>query len=435
MKALRATLAALLVMAMMAFPAFAQDGKTGAGDDQQIPDNQQSGGGKGTVTKTFELTLNGTVPADRAFGVAFGTLDQFESDQAQDVIFCGQPDPQAGDVVVSDEDCVGGGNTYTYSAEFAQGTELYFTYITAVEGDEENTIEFFFGNFTFEGPGDAEVLNADMTNHAFYTFGKGTGAGDEQETPDNQQEGDKDAGAGDDQQDGRTGAGKTPDNQQTGGGKTPDNQQGGGGDTVTKTFELTVNGDVPADAAFVVGYLEEGEDPDTGGHFVILCGDIGQIPEEDLEGIPAEDIISDEPCGGNGAVHSFEREFAQGTGIAYFFARASVTDEEVFEVFHTSIQGTIEDDPGPEDFETLDTDMTNTAWYTFGKGTGAGDEQETPDNQQDDAQDDVQDDQQGEMPDELPDTGAGGLAGGLPLGPAAGASLLAASGYVMLRRR
>ncbi len=40
------------------------------------------------------------------------------------------------------------------------------------------------------------------------------------------------------------------------------------------------------------------------------------------------------------------------------------------------------------------------------------------------------------MPEELPDTGAGGLAGGLPLGSAAaGASLLAASAYGVIRRR
>jgi hypothetical protein len=97
--------------------------------------------------------------------------------------------------------------------------------------------------------------------------------------------------------------------------------------------------------------------------------------------------------------------------------------------------------------KTLNADMTNTAFYTGGKGTGAGevpdnqqegekpdtsagDKQETPDDQQegetpdtgagetpDNQQDDVQGDQQGEMPEELPETGAGGLAPvGLPIG-------------------
>ena len=198
MKTLRATLAALFFMALMAFPAFAQDGKTGAGDDQQVPDNQQTGGGGDMVTKTFELTLNGDVPADRAFGVAYGTFDEFEADEPTDVIFCGQPAPRIGDVVVSDEDCVGDGETYTYSVDLPEGTELYFTYLTAEEGDEENTAEPFFGNITFEGPGEAEVLNADMTNTAWYTFGKGTGAGDDQQDGEDKDSG---AGAGDDQQD------------------------------------------------------------------------------------------------------------------------------------------------------------------------------------------------------------------------------------------
>jgi hypothetical protein len=103
-------------------------------------------------------------------------------------------------------------------------------------------------------------------------------------------------------------------------------------------------------------------------------------------------------------------------------------------------------DTGPREVihaieETLDTDMTNSAYYTFGKDTGAGDEQETPDNQQggekpDTSAGEVPDNQQGDMPDELPDTGAGGLAGGLPTGSAAAAvSLLAASGYGVIRRR
>ncbi len=243
-------------------------------------------------------------------------------------------------------------------------------------------------------------------------------------------------------QDGKTGAG---DDQQV-----PDNQQGGGGgDLVTKTFELTINGTVPADAAFIVGYVEEGQDPDTEGHFVILCGDLSQLPEEELEGIPDEDIISDEGCVGDGAVQSFEREFAQGTSLAFFFARASVTDEEVFEIFFTSLQDpNIEDDQPlePGDFETLDTDFTNTAFFTFGtgddkqddaqddgagagddqqdgedkdSGAGAGDDQQTPDNQQDDTQDDgtgagdEQDDTQddgsgaGDKQDDTQDDGSG----------------------------
>ncbi len=52
--------------------------------------------------------------------------------------------------------------------------------------------------------------------------------------------------------------------------------------------------------------------------------------------------------------------------------------------------------------------------------------------------DDQDDDQQGEMPDELPETGVGGMSGvaGLPVDSITGAlSLLAVSGYAILRRR
>ncbi len=224
--------------------------------------------------------------------------------------------------------------------------------------------------------------------------------------------------AGDDQQ----------DDQQTGGGG--DQQGGGGASMVTKTFELTLNGDVPADAAFVAGYLEEGQDPDTEGRFVILCGDLSQIPPEEIQDIPDEDIISDEACVGN--VYSFERDFAQGTNLAFFFARASVTDEEFFEIFHTSLQNrNLDEPPGPGDFETLNTDFTNTAWYTF---TGAGDVQ---DDQQDDQQGGGGDDQQDEdLPEAMPETGAGGMAGtGLPIAQVAAAvSLLAAGAYGVRRR-
>lgn len=170
-----------------------------------------------------------------------------------------------------------------------------------------------------------------------------------------------------------------------------------------------------------MGYLEEGQDPDEEGRFVVLCGDLSQLPPEELEGIPHEDIISDEACVGGGNTISFERRFARGTRLAFFFARASVTDEDVFEVFYTSIKdiSRFENDepPLPEDFETLATDRTNSAWYTFG---GAGD-----DGQDDDA----------DMPDEMPDTGAGAAAAPLAAGAAAAFSLLALSALSVVRRR
>ena len=242
-----------------------------------------------------------------------------------------------------------------------------------------------------------------------------------------------------------------PDNQQDGG-KTPDNQQGGG-DMVTKTFELTLNGTVPADAGFGVFYSLEGQDPEEEGSFVVVCGDLSQLPPEEREGIPEEDIVSDEACEGDGNTYSFEREFERGTRLAFLFARLSVTDEETFEIFHTSVDDPSriqnDEDPLPEDFETLNTDFTNTAWYTFGggagddkqdDGTGADDEQEVPDNQQDGEDKDAGagDDQQGEMPGEMPDTGMGGLATGATIpvaNVAAGLTMLVGAGYGVLRRR
>lgn len=189
---------------------------------------------------------------------------------------------------------------------------------------------------------------------------------------------------------------------------------GGQEDMVTKTFTLTLHGDVPADEGFIAGYVEEGQNPDTEGHFVVLCADLDRIPKEEREGIPSEDIISDQPCAGHGNVYSFERKFERGTGLAFFFARVSVTDEDFFEIFSTSLKGDLEldEDPGPEDFETLNSDTTNTAWFRF---SGGGDDQQMP---------------------EMPSTGAGGMAGGsLPLGNVAAAlALLAAGGYAVIRR-
>lgn len=199
---------------------------------------------------------------------------------------------------------------------------------------------------------------------------------------------------------------------------------GSSGDMVTKTFELTVDGTPPADAAFGVFYLEESEleegaDPETGGTFVVVCGDLSQLPPEERAEIPEEDIVSGEACVGDGHTYSFEREFARGTRLAFLFARLSVTDEETFQIFYTSVEdpSRIErgEDPLPEDFETLNTNSTNSAWYTF---SGAADDQQ-------------------EMPTDMPDTGAGALSAGsgLPWGTlAATLSLLVAGGCAAARR-
>ena len=181
-------------------------------------------------------------------------------------------------------------------------------------------------------------------------------------------------------------------------GKTPDNQQDG--DTVTKTFELTLNGDVPEGQAFAVRY---GQQQEGDVRVIVFCGDPAALA--DLPGYEALD-----ECVGDGSVYGESVELERGTTIFSTFERVSGDEEEFFFESNTG--------------EVLDADMTNTAWYTF--GGGAGDEQETPD------------DQQGEVPGEMPDTGMGGLAGGatIPVGNvAAGLAMLAGAGYAVLRRR
>ena len=209
-----------------------------------------------------------------------------------------------------------------------------------------------------------------------------------------------------------------PDNQQGGAGKTPDNQQDGDKEMVTKTFELTLSGDVPAGETFAVGLYCELKYNEGEGELLLFCSD------SDDPSVPA----GTEPCEGDGTTYRLSVELPMGDTLRTTFYRGFGLGPNT-EAFH-------------EVTETINADMTNTAYYTFGKGTGAGDDQETPDNQQDGDNKDsgageVPDDQQGEMPEELPDTGAGALAPGtaIPVGnAAAGLVMLAGAGYAVLRR-
>lgn len=170
-------------------------------------------------------------------------------------------------------------------------------------------------------------------------------------------------------------------------------------ETVTKTFKLTLHGDVPADQAFSVGFNLTGAD-----HTVLLpfCG-----------------RGTDTVCEGGGTVYTKTAEVQVGRSIDVRFVRAD-TDVEEAETFLSYT-------------ETLDSDRTNTAYYNYG-GAGGGDQQGG------DIQDDGQsgtgtgDGQEG-MPSGLPSTGAGGLAGGgLPIGGAAVPPLLAAGAFALRRR-
>ncbi len=173
---------------------------------------------------------------------------------------------------------------------------------------------------------------------------------------------------------------------------------------VTKTFTLTLKGDVPEDAIFPVFYATRDQlaaDPEDPNVF-LFCGqpptEFGLEPKADCEA----------------GVYTHTVQFEAGTEIAFAFARASETGPEDFEFFHQSFDGEQPSADDPGDFETLNTDFTNSAWFTFTAG----------------------DDQQ-EMP-AMPNTGAGGLAPGasIPVGnEAAGLAMLVGAGYTVLRRR
>jgi hypothetical protein len=210
--------------------------------------------------------------------------------------------------------------------------------------------------------------------------------------------------------------------------KTPKNQQSD--DTITKTFELTLNGDVPADRGFAVFYgtrdqfegLFESESEEQPFDYILFCGQ-----PEDAEF--ADTVVSDEDCVGDGTKYRAEVELPHGTELFFSYATAVETDLDTADFFFGNVGTLFETGELSGEPEVLDTDFTNTAWFTFG---GAGDDK------QDDTQDDAQDDQQGEMPGEMPDTGAGGLAAGatIPVGNAvAGLTMLVGAGYATVRRR
>lgn len=172
-------------------------------------------------------------------------------------------------------------------------------------------------------------------------------------------------------------------------------------DTVTKTFKLTLYGNVPAERVFEVKYLTEdeakaGADPKA----IQFCGGV-QDPG-------ASRIISREACTGNGTVYTADVEFKRGTKVGFmYFTLLASNPGGTEEVFFSSIKG-----PGapggPEDFETLTRDVVNSAKYHVGG-------QQTP---------------------RMPDTGAGGMAtAAVPGYSGMSALLLAAAGYALRRRR
>ncbi len=171
-------------------------------------------------------------------------------------------------------------------------------------------------------------------------------------------------------------------------------------ETVTKTFELTLHGDVPRDRVFAAYYSTDvtnvgGEPTD----YILFCGGT------ESERAGARQVVSQEDCVGDGAIYRAQVEFERGAQLVYFFIVA-VEGTENFEIFHTNVPSR-ESRP-----ELLSADTTNSAWYRF----SAGEDQQVPD---------------------MPATGAGAMSGNGA--PSAGNTLLlvllASAGGVLLGRR
>ncbi len=212
-----------------------------------------------------------------------------------------------------------------------------------------------------------------------------------------------------------------------------------GDDTVTKTFELTLTGDIPETQIFF-GFVATREFIETGEGQITLILFCGDVPDEDLEEAEQDPefdlvVVSSEACeGGEGTEYNADVELEQGAQIAFVIFRADLENEEDFEVIAES---GFDEEGNPTEFETIEEDTTNPISCNFENGScgngQVGDDQQMPSMVPDNAMDMVGG---GETP-EMPNTGAGGMAGGgVPVSNIAAAlSALAACGYAMLRCR
>jgi len=245
-----------------------------------------------------------------------GSYNGSETDAAVPLGFCGHVRNLP---VKPLRDCVGGGATYTFQRLILKGSEIEYRYFRNL-GEP--------GGKTFS-PG-RTTITQDATISATYTY---------RETPDEQRAG-----------------------------------------TATKTFELTLNGNVPEGQAFNVDYNPTGVDH---AFILPLCG-----------------RGADTKCEGGGTVYTVTAEIDVGRRIAVRFVRVMTATEEA-EIFL-------------EYTEMLGSDTTNRAHYSFSNA----------------AREDGR-----ETPDQIPNTGAGGTAGGLPVrNTAAAAVFLIGAGGCAVRR-
>lgn len=205
---LRSVVALAAVFALLA----GVSGNAAAQDNKQGSTGQT--GQTAMVTKTFELTLNGTVPAGDSFAVSYRDTAA-GPDTTQWILFCGELVEQT-----PKDACVGGGKAYTGSIQVPAGTTLEVNFVR--HNKDYTDIESFFKT--------TETVNADMTNTAYYNYGTAGGNGQTGQT-----------GGGNNQQGGNGQTGQTPT-------KMPATGAGG-------LAGLPVSGLYAALAALLMGFL------------------------------------------------------------------------------------------------------------------------------------------------------------------------------------
>ncbi len=104
------------------------------------------------VTKTFELTINGTVPEGEIF-VASVSFNPTDGSDVDNLLFCGG---------FSDVECTGNGTVYRQSVEIPQGATARYTVQRGNESDGGTTVDIFAQG--------REILTSDKTNSVSYTY-------------------------------------------------------------------------------------------------------------------------------------------------------------------------------------------------------------------------------------------------------------------------
>ncbi len=123
---------------------------------------------------------------------------------------------------------------------------------------------------------------------------------------------------------------------------------GAQGDTVTKTLELTLHGNVTRDRVFGAFYYVSPETHPAG--LVQFCGPQVQGGE------PPSQVVSEEECAGTGRAYTAELEFKRGAGVFVEFVTLSVENpQNTLEIFAEVPEM---NEPESIVYETLEADST-----------------------------------------------------------------------------